>query len=291
MADEDDARAGRSGGAGDAPEEHRRQETLAGELRDLGRGIRIPDVDGETMAERVLARLLADADAPAAGRAAGPSRRRRMMRRLRRQWRALSVVMSGVLVVLVLTPPVRATVAGWFGFGGVGVHYDPSAPPRRATAVPWCENPVALSEAGRRAGFAPRVPVALGTPEAVSVTVGPDGRSVVSLCWREDGGVVRLDEFPARLDLGFSKQSRLLPRWLTLGDDGSGTGPRTDALWFAEPHELRFDMTDIRGEDWVRAERTAGPTLLWTTADAVTTLRLEGVPSVQRARAIAESAL
>lgn len=51
--DEDGREAG-DGRAGD----------LAEELRALGRGMRVPDVDGETMAERVLAQLLADA-APA----------------------------------------------------------------------------------------------------------------------------------------------------------------------------------------------------------------------------------
>lgn len=280
---------------------HGGHEELAEELRGLGRGIRIPDVDGETMAERVLAQLLAESYAtPAATEAAAPSRpparavsrRRRAVRWLRRRWRALSVGLSGVLVVLVLTPPVRAAVADWFGFGGVEVHHDPAARPSKAAAVPWCQDPVGLAEAGRRAGFTPRVPGALGAPEAVSVTVGPEGRSVVSLCWREDGRTVRLDEFPARLDIGFAKEARLMPQWLMLGDDGTGTStPRSTGLWFSEPHRLRFAMTDAHGDAWVQAERTAGPTLLWTTADAVTTLRLEGVASVERAEEIAESAL
>lgn len=276
-------------------------EELVEELRGLGRGIRIPDVDGETMAERVLAQLLAESYAtPAAPEAVAPgglpapaaSRGRRAVRWLRRRWRALSVGLSGVLVVLVLTPPVRAAVADWFGFGGVEVHHDPTARPSKAAAVPWCQDPVGLAEAGRRAGFTPLVPGALGTPEAVSVTVGPEGRSVVSLCWRDDGRTVRLDEFPARLDIGFAKQARLMPQWLMLGDDGTGTStPESTGLWFSEPHRLRFAMTDAHGYDWVQAERTAGPTLLWTTADAVTTLRLEGVASVERAEEIAESAL
>jgi hypothetical protein len=262
----------------DADDGSGRHEELAQELRGLGRGVRIPDVDGETMAERVLAQLLAEsAPAPA------PTMRRRVVRWLRRRWRAVTVALSGVLVVLVLTPPVRAGVADWFGFGGVEVRHDPTAPPRAAPTVPWCTDPVPLAEAGRRAGFTPRVPGALGPPEAVSVAVGPHGRSVVSLCWREDGRTVRLDAFPAGLDLGFAKQSRLMPQWVTLADGGTG-------LWFEEPHRLRFGMTDARGEGWVRAERTAGPTLLWTTGDGRTTLRLEGVASVQRAKAVAESA-
>jgi hypothetical protein len=280
---------------------HGGHEELAEELRGLGRGLRIPDVDGATMAERVLAQLLAESAAtpatPEVVALSGPwapavTRRRRAVRWLRRRWRALSVGLSGVLVVLVLTPPVRAAVADWFGFGGVEVRHDPTARPSKAAAVPWCEDPVGLAEAGRRAGFTPRVPGALGTPQAVSVAVRPEGRSVVSLCWREDGRTVRLDEFPARLDIGFAKQARLMPQWLMLGDDGTGTGtPESTGLWFSEPHRLRFMMIDAHGDDWVQAERTAGPTLLWTTADAVTTLRLEGVASVRRAEEIAESAL
>ncbi|MEV4679472.1 hypothetical protein [Streptomyces kurssanovii] len=276
-------------------------EELVEELRGLGRGIRIPDVDGETMAERVLAQLLAGSAAPpvtpevvalSGPWAPGVTRRRRAVRWLRRRRRALSVGLSGVLVVMVLTPPVRAAVADWFGFGGVEVHHDPTARPPKAASVPWCQDPVGLAEAGRRAGFTPLVPGSLGDPEAVSVAVGPEGRSVVSLCWREDGRTVRLDEFPARLDIGFAKEARLMPQWLMLGDDGTGTGtPQSTGLWFSEPHRLRFMMTDVHGDEWIEAERTAGPTLLWTTADAVTTLRLEGVASARRAEEIAESAL
>jgi hypothetical protein len=232
-------------------------EALRAELRGLGRGIRIPDVDGETMAERVLAQLLAEAlPAPAP-----PGR----MDRLR-----------------VLTPPVRATVADWFGFGGVQVRYDPSASPRPGAPVPGCHKPVPLTEAERRAGFLAWLPGELGEPDAVSVTEGPQGRSMVTLCWSEPAGTIRLDEFPAKLDLGFAKQARIMPEWLQL------TGGET-AMWFAEPHLLRFGLTDARGEAWTESERTAGPTLLWEATDGRTTLRLEGVASLQRAREIAES--
>ncbi|MET7616426.1 hypothetical protein [Streptomyces sp. NPDC005408] len=239
--------------------------------------MRIPDVDGETMAERVLAQLLADAvPVPAA-----PGRVERLRLWTRRRWRALMVAVSGVLVVLVLTPPVRAAVADWFGFGGVEVHYDPSTPSQSGGQPPWCHSPVPLGEAERRAGFGARVPGALGAPDAVSVSVGPAGRSVVSLCWSERGRTIRLDEFPAKLDLGFAKQARLMPEWVTLT---GGTG-----LWFAEPHLLRFGMTDARGDGWIQAERTAGPTLLWMAGGERTTLRLEGVASLQRAKEFAES--
>lgn len=265
---------------GEEPHEALRQEpheALRQELRGLGRGIGIPDVDGETMAERVLAQLLAEAVPPPAL----PGRAERFSHWTRRRWRALTVVLSGVMVVLVLTPPVRATVADWFGFGGVEVRYDPTTTPRPAAQPPWCHAPVPLAEAERRAGFRARLPDGLGDPDAVSVTAGPAGRSVVSLCWSERGRTIRLDQFPAKLDLGFAKQARLMPEFVTLS---GGTG-----LWFAEPHLLRFGMTDARGEAWTQAERTAGPTLLWTAADERTTLRLEGVAQLLRAKEIAES--
>ncbi|MFD9221225.1 hypothetical protein ACFWDI_14705 [Streptomyces sp. NPDC060064] len=259
----------------DRPGEER--EALREELRGLGRGSRIPDVDGETMAERVLAQLLAEAvPVPAV-----PGRAERFRRWTRRRWRALTVTLSGVAVVLVLTPPVRATVADWFGFGGVEVRYDPSTPPRAEGQVPWCHAPVPPAEVERRAGFRMRVPGGLGEPDAVSVAMGPGGRSVVSLCWSEGGRTIRLDEFPAKLDLGFIKEARLMPEWVTLSG-GSG-------LWFAEPHLLRFRLTGAQGDGWIEAERTAGPTLLWMAADERTTLRLEGMASLPRAKEIADS--
>ncbi|MCM2389369.1 hypothetical protein NBG84_13865 [Streptomyces sp. CWNU-1] len=160
-----------------------------------------------------------------------------------------------------------------------------------------------LAEAERRAGFRARVPTALGHPDAVSLTAGPGGRSVVSLCWSERGQTVRLDEFRASLDLGFAKQTGVMPEWVTLrpgSDDGRGGGEDSggggrggggsDALWFKTPHALRLPLTDAQGS-WTPEERTAGPTLLWSLDGQGTTLRLEGVASLSRAVEIAESTL
>lgn len=249
---------------------------LPDELRELGRHLKVPDVGGETMAERVLAQLLAE-QVPA------PVRRRRF-EGLRRRWKALLAALSGVLVVLVLTPPVRATVADWFGFGGVEVRYDPGARPAPGAAVPGCSPAVPLKEAGRKAGFEPLIPTALGVPDAVSVTGSAErGRAVISLCWHgADGATVRLDEFPARLEASFAKQVQTHPDWVDLPDGAEG-------YWFAEPHLLRFPMTDADGRTWTHSIRTAGPTLLWTRNAGTLTLRLEGEPSLSRARAVAES--
>ncbi|MEU9700791.1 hypothetical protein [Streptomyces sp. NPDC047981] len=263
---------GSPGGPGDG---------LPEELRELGRRLRVPDVGGETMAERVLAQLLAE-------QVPTPVRRRRfdaLRGSARRRWKALLAAVSGLLVVLVLTPPVRATVAEWFGFGGVEVRYDPGARPSPGTEVPGCEGAVPLEEAERRAGFEPLIPSALGPPDAVSVTGSAElGRAVISLCWRgKDGGTVRLDAFPARLDPGFAKQVRTQPEWVDLPDGAEG-------YWFAEPHLLSVPLTDPTGQEWTHSVRTAGPTLLWTRNAGALTLRLEGEPSLAEARRIAESA-
>ncbi|MFD3920314.1 hypothetical protein [Streptomyces sp. NPDC058595] len=340
------------------------REDLAEELRALGRGMRVPDVDGGTMAERVLAQLLADAapvpaPAPASepaaarvsGRAARPGRvrqiapsarkagraesgacdrkaegqrcgwtgRTRMTPATRRarvpgaarqagcvrhglarlrglvrgRWRALAAGLSGLLVVLVLTPPVRAAVADWFDFGGVQVRYDPEATPGPDAPVPGCGDPIPIGEVERRAGFAPRIPAELGSPDQVSLDGVSAGRPVVSLCWTDSGGrTIRLEEFRAGLDLGFSKQVRHMPEWLVLhaGESNESTG-----LWFADPHLLRFRLIDSGGEGWTRSARTAGPTLLWEdggasgSGDERLTLRLEGVESLERATAVARS--
>ncbi|WP_406467511.1 hypothetical protein [Streptomyces sp. NBC_01594] len=264
---------------------------LRAELLALGRGMDVPEREPEgaglTMAERVLAQIVAEAvPVPVP---VPPGRLQRAGEWVRRQARLLAAALSGVLVVLVLTPPVRATVADWFDFGGVEVRYDPSAPSpeRPGEPVPGCDTPVTLSEAARRSGFRPVVPPALGAPAAVALTELPEGRSMVTLCWRENGRTVRLDEFLSRLDPYFTKQVREQPEWLKVHD---GRGGRVDGLWFARPHVLRFGMVDGDGNRWTRSQRTAGPTLLWVKDDRLT-LRLEGVDARERARAVAKSTL
>ncbi|MEH0427919.1 hypothetical protein QBB34_16600 [Streptomyces stelliscabiei] len=263
-----------------------RDVRLPEELRALGRALDRPGADGdETMVERVLGQILAErvptpvAEPPGAGARLRAARRWLGLRR-----RALTAALCGLLTVLVLTPPVRAAVADFFDFGGVEVRYDPSASPSPGAGVPGCPDPVPLAEAGRRAGFAPLVPGALGTPDAVSVTRAPKGRFVITLCWEERGHTVRLDEYAARLAPRYGKTvaGEQAVEWVRLGAGAF------DALWFPEPHLLRFWMTSKDGSRFTRSERTAGPTLLWVHGEEFT-LRLEGVASKDRARKIAES--
>lgn len=269
-------------------------ERLREELRAFGRSLDGPGgaAGPESMVERVLGQIRAEElPVPAAGPAGAGARLRTVRRRARARWRSLVAALCGLLTVLALTPPVRAAVTDWFGFGGVEVRYDPSAVPSPGARVPGCGRSVSLGEAERRAGFTPLVPEALGVPDAVTVSGLPRGRSLVSLCWREEGRTIRLDEFPGRLDPLFVKTVRAELEWVSWSGSDGGTEP---ALWFPRPHVLSFWIVGADGHRFHRAERTAGPTLLWTreaaadgaAADGVT-LRLEGAASKARAREIA----
>ncbi|MFE7747603.1 hypothetical protein [Streptomyces sp. NPDC057428] len=294
-------------------DDDRRGERLRADLLALRDGLDIPETDGSTMAERVLARIVAEA-VPAPVRE--PVRRRELVGAwFRDHARLLAAALSGLLVVLVLTPPVRATVVEWFDFGGVRVRYAPGTPSnRQGPGAPGCGAPVSMHEALRSADFRPVVPHELGRPDSVAVTRLPEGRSMITLCWQEGGRTVRLDEFASGLDPYFIKQVRVRSEWLGLDRGGSaeasdgsshGRGGQSDdrgdpsggmppgpayAAWIAEPHLLEFMMIGEDGDRWIRSERTAGPTLLWTRDERIT-FRLEGVDDRDRARAIAESTL
>ncbi|WP_020118670.1 hypothetical protein [Streptomyces canus] len=281
-------------GAGDSARE--RASRLPEELRALGRSLDAPGAGGsESMVERVLEQILAERLPVPVAQAPGPGERLGAGRWARARWRSLTATLCGLLAVLALTPPVRAAVLDWFDFGGVEVRYDPSAVPSPGAEVPGCGRSLSLGQAERRAGFEPLVPTALGAPEAVTVTAEPRGRSLVSLCWRERGRVVRLDEYPARLDIGFTKSVREQPEWLSLHGDSSDLGAVNDtALWFPRPHLLSFWLVDAAGSRYTREQRTAGPTLLWMHGSGLldmpdVTLRLEGVASKARAVEIAKS--
>ncbi|MFD7435050.1 hypothetical protein [Streptomyces sp. NPDC059861] len=267
-------------------------DRLPEELRALGRSLGPPGAGAETMVERVLGQILAERvpvpvpEPPGFAERLGTVRRRLWARR-----RTLTAGLCGLLTVLVLTPPVRAAVFDWFGFGGVEVRYDPSAEPSPGAEVPGCGRSVSLAQAARRAGFEPLVPDALGAPDAVSVAPIPQGRFLVSLCWTERGRTIRLDQYAASLDMTFAKTVREQPQWLSL-NAGTPAGDLPDtALWFPRRHLLSFWLVDADGARHTREERTAGPTLLWAeqTPDGDVTLRLEGVAARERALEVARS--
>ncbi|MGX1883304.1 hypothetical protein [Streptomyces sp. NPDC055287] len=274
------ARGGRTGGEasserGGVPSDGAAEVCLADVLRGVGRGMRVPDVDGATMAERVLAQIIAEAVPVPVAEPPGHGERLRAW--ARRRWRLLTAALSGLLVALVLTPPVRAAVAEWFDFGGVEVRYDPtaSAPPGRpGDGPPGCRQGLTVAEAALRAGFDPVLPAGLREPTAASVSAD---RRVLSVCW----GEVRLDEFRATIDPLFHKATPVPAVYTEV--DG-----RT-ALWFPERHRLTLRLLDEASGPYAREVRSAGPTLLWQRSEGLT-LRLEGVTSMDRAVDIAESA-
>ena len=244
---------------------------LEDELRALGRDRALPTTD---LAAAVLARL-ADVGAPAV-----PGRWSRTAGRLGRwghaRWRALVAVLVGGLVVVGVATPAGAMFARWFTFGGVEVVQGP-VPPGVPSSAPATGSPtglapeLTLAAAADLVGFTPELPAALGAPTGVEVSAD---RRVLSLRW-PDG--LRLDEFIGSPAPIFVKKYAQDIQFTSV--DG------TEALWFAEPHELLY--LDADGSTQREPARTAARTLLWT--DGPLTLRLEGAGGLDRAVQIAGS--
>lgn len=242
--------------------------TLAADLRRLGRDLAVP-VPSNDLADQVLARL---ADAP---EIAAPSAWSRLGAAARERWRAIVAALLALVVALLLTPPVRATVADWFGLGGVVVRQDPDAPTGDAAPPPAANGGLRLAEAGALVGFDPVVPRLLGRPDGVEVS---SDRRVVSLTWSHpEYGTVRLDQLDGRLSPLFAKTVR------DVEYVSAGTGM---ALWFGEPHEVVVLGAD--GSSRTEQARLAGHTLVWE--HGIRTMRLEGDLTRDHALAIAESA-
>jgi hypothetical protein len=103
-------------------------------------------------------------------------------------------------------------------------------------------------------------------------------RKVLSMSWTDpDAGVVRLDEFDGELDYGFAKTA---PDAVYTEVGGYG------GLWFEAPHEV---VWLLGGRSRHAPPRLAGHTLIWERGG--TALRLEGDLTLERAVAIAESAV
>jgi hypothetical protein len=227
-------------------------ERLADELRTLGRTAVAPSVDADRIAVRVARAV-----------PSGPQRRTSRRR--------LALVALAVLAALVATPPVRAAVADWLGFFGVRV--EPGDPRGAAPEPPALRGGPEVARAAASVPFPVLIPSELGRPRGVEVA--PDGRTV-SMSWRLDGRVVRLDQFDGTLDFAVAKSSATLRYAAVAG---------ADALWFREPHEVVLLEPD--GSRRTETARLAGHTLIWP--QGTTTLRLEGDLSLDEAVHIAES--
>jgi hypothetical protein len=236
-------------------------DDLARDLAALGRAVDVPS-PGPGLATAVLERL---SDAPAARVSPAWPRRR-----------LVALAVGAVLLALLATPPVRAAVADWFGFGGVRVERGDAPAPTTGLTPPTASSDVSLAEAAARVGFTVSVPDALGEPDGVEVS--PD-RRIVSMSWTADEeGVLRLDQFDAKLDFSVLK---------TAPDVFYAAVNGTDALWFEEPHEVALLEPD--GTTVTHSARLAGHTLIWQ--EGGVTLRLEGDIELSRAVEIAESAV
>ncbi len=248
------------------------------ELRQLRSRMSVPDVDGPTMAERVLAQLIAEHVPTPVPQP--PSRRERLRGWLRMHRARIGAALAGLLVVAVLTPPVRAAVADWLNFGGVAVRHDPSAPVPTPSPVPGCGQGLTVDDAARKAGFEPMLPTELNGQPTAAVS---GDRKVISLCWRAaDGSVIRLDQMKARIDPIFWKTTRAPYTHVTVPGAGEGQ-------WIPEPHKLRIDLLGPDDKPYATTVRTAGPTLLWEKTGNGLTLRLEGIDLQDRAVEVAAS--
>jgi hypothetical protein len=225
---------------------------LTDDLRTLGHASE-PVVDADLLAARVVGAL------PAAPGTARPRVRRRV---------ALAAL--AVLVALVATPPVRAAVAEWLGFGAVRV--EPGDAPTGRPDVPELGRGPSVAEAAQQAGFPLYVPTALGEPDGVEVA--DDGRRV-SMSWGSGADTVRLDQLAGTLDFTVVKQA---PRLQFATVDGS------DVLWLPTAH--RVALLDTDGEP-AGSFRVADRTMLVPRGES--TLRLEGPLTFAEAADLARS--
>jgi hypothetical protein len=242
-------------------------DELARDLTALGRTAAVPPPTGG-LETAVMARV---AVLPAPRRPAAVAAD--WWREHRRRFALLA---GAVLLALLATPPVRAAVADWFGFGAVKVEQRDSGPTGPASPPPTVAPGRPASEAAAAVGFSVSVPAELGEPDGVHVAAD---RASVSMSWTTaQDGVLRLDQFGARLDFAVVKRAP----GVLFTDVGGG-----DGVWFEEPHEIALlenDGTPVR-----HSARLAGHTLIWQDGDV--TLRLEGDVSLERAVQIAESAV
>ncbi len=233
------------------------EDLLVAELRGLGRRA-APETDVDALAGRVLLAIPQTRPDPR-------SRRRRV---------ALAAL--ALLVALAATPPVRATVADWFGFGGVRVERgQPERAGGEGVEGRALTRVADVPEAAASVDFPVLLPAALGAPDVVGVS---RDRRVVSMTWGSGADQLRVDQFDGALDYTVAKRA---PRVRFVPVAG------TDALWFPTPHDVV--LLDRHGTRRTESARLAGQTLVWPTA--TTTFRLEGDLSLTEAVRIAESAV
>ncbi|MEU4163387.1 hypothetical protein [Actinoplanes sp. NPDC026670] len=229
-------------------------EDLIAELRELGARLAVPpEID---LRNAVRERLATPAPRP----------------RRARWW--VTAVAAALIAAVAAVAPARAAVVEVVGdllrIAGVEVRREPPRQTLPATPSP-------LPTATADAGFPVGVPAGLGEPDEIQRSdPDRDGRPrVVTLIYR--GGAVRLDEFDGQLDTTFFKTA---PDARFVELPGS-----TGAAWLPGPHPVTYVGRD--GVERTETARLAGPTLIWTTGTV--TYRLEGIPTLEEAIAVARS--
>jgi hypothetical protein len=226
---------------------------LTRDLAELGRSL--PVHSDPAMTTAVMSRIDAADRQPA---------------RFVRHRRVAVASLIAILVALLATPPVRAAIADWFGFGSVVVRTGDGEPSGPSVAPPTISPGLSPAQAAARVDFEVFQLPALGEPAGAEVSA--DDR-VLSLDWANGP---RLDQ-SSSLSYTFAKSARSVELLSVHG---------REALWFADSHEVV--MLDESGAGIPQTDRPAGRTLIWKVGG--TTLRLEGDLTLARALELAESA-
>jgi hypothetical protein len=235
-------------------------------LRDLAPHVAFPDPPDVAAAVRMR---LAGTPAPAR-RSGAVGWRRPDTRQL---LTLAAVVLAVVIAVAAAVPRARHAVADRLGLRGVEVRVSPTTgvPPTSAILPTGLDLGRATTLAEAAAGFAAPLLVPPDAPTGVFV----DDRT----------GEVSLTLADARLLSQFPNAVPLFEKVLNIGDEARAvTVAGGRGLWLPGAAHVFIEL----GDDVVDAtSRLAGPTLIWEHGDA--TLRLEGVPTLEAALAIAES--
>jgi hypothetical protein len=236
-------------------------ENLEAELRALSMHLETPEVPDLTSAVRE--RL---ATSPPRARLSRPS--------VPVRWRRWVYALVAALILTAATPQGRAFAEHLLRFAGVEFSSAPGPAPVASPSLPG-EVRASLEKARKEVGFPILVPSALGQPD--EVTVSDQGR-VVTLRF----GGIRLDEFDGKVEeMFFGKFLAGDPARYKRAKVGSA-----QAIWILGSHDVWYIGRD--GVDYTASARTAGNTLIWQSGASA--MRLEGVPTLQEALRIAESA-
>jgi hypothetical protein len=219
-------------------------------------------------------------------RLAAPPRRRQWLM-ARPAWQVAVAVLALVIAVVMAVPTTRAEVLDILGFSSVRIERREPAPSTFGQGVALGK-PVTLEQSRRRAGFALRVPAALGRPDGVYLDEHPNR---VDMTYRPGPGLPKsgttgvgllVTELRAVATPVIGKAIGAASRFeeLTVGGDRAYfiSGAR---------HGFAY-IPGGTGSPVFEDQRLAGNTLLVERSDGVL-VRLEGDVSLERAVRIAES--